>query len=61
VRNVTDDSQILFGSDWPYAPAPLTHAAISSIDDEPTIDDAFKDAITSGNARELFSRFGNRS
>jgi 6-methylsalicylate decarboxylase len=57
VRNVTDDSHILFGSDWPYAPEPLTHAAISAIEDEPSIDDAFKDAITCGNARGLFSRF----
>jgi 6-methylsalicylate decarboxylase len=57
VRNVTDDSHILFGSDWPYAPEPLTHAAISAIEAEPTIDDAFRDAITSSNSRELFARF----
>ena len=54
VRNVTDDRHILFGSDWPYAPEALTHAAISAIEAEPSIDETFRDAITNGNALALF-------
>lgn len=57
MRNVADDSRILFGSDWPYAPEQLTHASIAAIQAEAGIDDTLKDAITSGNARRLFARF----
>jgi 6-methylsalicylate decarboxylase len=57
VRNVTNDSHILFGSDWPYAPEPLTHATIAAIVSERTIDDKLKSAIARDNALELFPRF----
>lgn len=57
VRSVTDDSHLLFGSDWPYAPEGLTHAMISAIASEPSMDDKLKDAIARDNAVKLFPRF----
>lgn len=61
VRNVTDDSHLLFGSDWPYAPEPLTHATISAIASEASVDEETKNAIARDNAVALFPRFADRS
>lgn len=56
LQNVAAPERILFGSDWPFAPAPVTRASVESLDRLDLLSAAEKDAIASGNAAALFPR-----
>lgn len=47
---------ILFGSDWPFAPAPVVGYFTNHLDQHPQLDAAQRRAIDSGNALALFPR-----
>ena len=51
---------VFFGSDWPYAPAPLVGYFTGQLDAYAGLDDAGHAAIDRGNAAALFPRFGSR-
>ena len=57
--NLVDISQILFGTDFPYAPQPLTAKQITDLRDLKTGEDIQK-AIDLENASALFPRFRKR-
>jgi predicted TIM-barrel fold metal-dependent hydrolase len=49
--------RILFGSDWPYAPAKITQLSIEGLERAPGVSDSLRTAIERGNALALFPRF----
>ena len=49
--------RILFGSDWPYAPAEITGLSIEGLKQAPGVSDSLRAAIERGNALALFPRF----
>jgi 6-methylsalicylate decarboxylase len=50
-------TQIVFGSDFPLAPAPVVKAEIASFDGSPVLDREARAAINRDNALRLFPRF----
>lgn len=50
-------SQILFGSDYPFAPAPLVSREVGDLDAIPELDVETRGKIARGNALRLFPRF----
>lgn len=57
LRELVDPSRILFGSDFPYAPAQLVSKEIEDLRGLPQFDEAERVLIDSKNALELFPRF----
>lgn len=49
---------VLFGSDFPYAPEPITTASVRLLDASPLLTDADRDRIYSRTAIDLFPRLG---
>lgn len=49
--------RILFGSDWPYAPAKITALSIQGLKEAPGVSDALRASIERENALKLFPRF----
>jgi predicted TIM-barrel fold metal-dependent hydrolase len=49
---------VLFGSDWPFAPAAAGQYFAAMLDTEPTLTGEQRDAINRTNALPLFARFG---
>lgn len=54
---LVDHSHILFGSDFPFAPAPITALQMKEIDRLPFWSEAQRDAVYRTNALSLFRRF----
>jgi predicted TIM-barrel fold metal-dependent hydrolase len=55
--NLVDASQVLFGSDYPYAPSPLVAKEISDLQELKMVDEVTQKAIARENALALFPRF----
>ena len=49
--------RILFGSDWPYAPARITGLSIEGLREAPGVTDRLRSGIERDNALKLFPRF----
>jgi len=58
LKALVDPSHILFGSDFPFAPAPLIGLEVAAMGDLQTFDAATKAGIDRGHALSLFPRFG---
>lgn len=58
LRELVDPSHILFGSDYPFAPAPLVGVCCETLDASPIWDDDVKRGIDRKHALALFPRFG---
>ena len=56
LRELVDPSHILFGSDYPFAPDPLTSISIKGLKDYDGFDEQALKAIDNGNALKLFPR-----
>ena len=50
--------RILFGSDFPFAPEPITRASVAGIERSELLDDRARSAIERDSALALFPRFG---
>lgn len=59
MQALLEPSQILFGSDWPFAPETITSKSIADLQGLPSLDDATRAAIDSSNAEVLFPRFAS--
>jgi 6-methylsalicylate decarboxylase len=57
LMNTAAPQRILFGSDWPYAPAEITRLSVEGLAQAPGITQAQRDSIERGNAMALFPRF----
>jgi len=58
LRELVDPSQVLFGSDFPFAPAPLTGMQCNTLEHSNVWDADARALIESGNAQRLFPRLG---
>ena len=56
LQECVHDSHILFGSDFPLAPEPVTEASIQALEDYEGFDDRALSAVYSENAAALFPR-----
>lgn len=56
LRELVDPSHILFGSDFPFAPAPLIGVEVKNLEALTIFDDATKAGIDRGHALSLFPR-----
>ena len=56
LRSCADPAQILFGSDWPYAPETVTAATVAALDAPRLLSGDERAAIANENARLLFPR-----
>lgn len=54
LRELVAPSQILFGSDFPFAPAPVTALCCATLDQSPLLDEAGRYGIARANALRLF-------
>ena len=57
LKELVPPSQILFGSDFPFAPAPLTAVQCETLDGSAMLDDEARRLICRTNAAALFPRF----
>ncbi len=57
LRELVDPSHILFGSDYPFAPAPVVGSCCATLDASPLWDDTNKYGIARGHALRLFGRY----
>ena len=57
LKELVDPSHILFGSDFPFAPAPLTAMQTRALDQSTIWNDACGRGINRGNVLSLFPRF----
>ena len=57
LRELVDPSHILFGSDFPFAPAPVVSVECQTLDASPIWDDGAKHGIARGHALSLFPQF----
>lgn len=57
LRELVDPSHILFGSDFPFAPATLVGSCCATLDASPVLDDEGRYGISRGNALKLFPRY----
>lgn len=58
LQQLVEPSHILFGSDFPFAPAPLTANQVAQLDELTIWSQDEKDGVRRGNALSLFPRFG---
>ncbi|MES2115441.1 MAG: amidohydrolase family protein [Pseudomonadota bacterium] len=58
LRELVAPTHILFGSDFPFAPAPVTAVCCTTLDHSAMLDTAGKYGIARGNALMLFPRHG---
>jgi predicted TIM-barrel fold metal-dependent hydrolase len=56
LQELVPPSQILFGSDYPFAPEPITGASIAGLEAYDGFDDSARRAIYRENSRSLFPR-----
>ena len=54
---LVEPTQLLFGSDFPYAPASLVGMEVQELDDNPMLDEQMQKMILRDNALGLFPRF----
>jgi len=55
---LVDPAQILFGSDYPFAPAPVVGSCCTTLDASPVWDEATRSGIARGHALRLFPSYG---
>jgi predicted TIM-barrel fold metal-dependent hydrolase len=53
---LTEPSHVLFGTDWPFAPAPVAAGTVAALDDYAGLDRAARERIARRNALALFPR-----
>lgn len=58
---VSAPERVLFGSDWPYAPAKVTELSIAGLREATAVSDRTRAAIERDNALALFPRFQPRN
>ena len=56
LQELVDDSHILFGSDYPFAPELAAAATVAGLNEYPGFDQSAREAVFHRNARELFPR-----
>ncbi len=61
LQELVDDSHILFGSDYPFAPELAAAATIAGLNEYPGFDERSREAVFNRNARELFPRLRERA
>ena len=59
LNQLVDPSHIVFGSDFPFAPAPVVALETKQLDTLTVIDDATRQAIERDNALRLFPKYAN--
>jgi 6-methylsalicylate decarboxylase len=57
LQQLVDPSHILFGSDFPFAPAPLIAAQTSTLSSSPVLTDALRAGVDRSHALALFPQF----
>jgi predicted TIM-barrel fold metal-dependent hydrolase len=57
LREVADPDKILFGSDWPFAPEPVTATSVAALTAPGNLRPGEREAIERSNALRLFPRF----
>ena len=57
LRELVDPSHILFGSDFPFAPAPVVAMCCQTLDTSPIWDEQVKYGIARGHALNLFPQY----
>ncbi len=57
LRELVDPAHILFGSDYPFAPAPVVGSCCATLDASPIWDDQAKYGIARGHALKLFPQY----
>ncbi|MCY1496100.1 Amidohydrolase [compost metagenome] len=57
LKELVDPSHILFGSDFPFAPAPASALQCRTLDESDLFSEQIKYGITRGHALELFPRY----
>ncbi|NBU36538.1 MAG: amidohydrolase [Bacteroidetes bacterium] len=57
LKELVEPSHILFGSDFPFAPAPLTASQVSTLDNSTFWDEPTKYGINRGHALSLFPQY----
>ncbi len=57
LRELVDPSQILFGSDFPFAPAPVVASCCATLDKSPIWHDETRYGISRGHALKLFPAY----
>lgn len=57
LQQLVDPSHILFGSDFPFAPAPLSALQVKSLDDLSLFDASILSGIYRGHALSLFPKY----
>lgn len=57
LKELVGTERILFGSDFPFAPAPVSHMQAQSLQQLPIFDDADQYSIQRGNALGLFPKY----
>lgn len=61
LREFAEPGHILFGSDFPFAPAPITALQTKTLDESPLLDDMQQANLARNNALRLFPRFASGS
>lgn len=61
LQELVDDSHILFGSDYPFAPELAAAATISGLNGYPGFDETAREAVFRRNAEDLFPRLRARA
>lgn len=57
--DLVDTGQLLYGSDWPFTPAPLVAGLADRLETLSGLDDGSREAMRRGNALRLFSRLAS--
>ena len=57
LRELVEPSHIMFGSDYPFAPAPVVGACCSTLDASPVLDGKVRNGIAREHALALFPRY----
>ena len=60
LRELVESSHILFGSDFPFAPAVLSAVQVKTLDESPLWDDETKYGINRGHALSLFPSYRSK-
>lgn len=58
LKALVDPSRILFGSDWPYAPEPVTAKSVAALPSLGVFSPGEMQGVERGHALKLFPRFG---
>ncbi|MFW1843617.1 amidohydrolase family protein [Acinetobacter pittii] len=57
LKELVGSERILFGSDFPFAPAPVSHMQVNTLDELSIFNDSDQYKIQRGNALSLFPQY----